>query len=608
MGGLKIMRMADGTARDTWYARVTRNGQKVNVNLKVRIRGTIPTDGKGRFLVNGRGDEAFRESRARALEELHNLKEKAGKTSALDREKRILRLQTGKTTDDTPLARLPALWRTLPRETPPTEERMTIYDATFRRFMKFAAQYTAKNGGSCESVNTITPEIAAAWFEDLRQSYAWETVKNQMSLLSGAYRRWATNGKPNPFIQIIKRHRGTGKISKKPLTEAEIDRVFVLSQDDAFYHPLIVCAACTGMRIGDVCNLKWTDVDLKGGLIDVVTSKAGIRVTIPIFAALRKVLEARLAVCDKGDIFVFPLAAEKYNHKSAKGKYSERSSLMRGVKPYLATAIFGDKPEPDEAELVGEERPALSTEETVAVIEQSRFAPGKKARVIDTYRRFMSGDSYAQITLDTGRNKGQSTQDLQTVEELTGQRIRPGDRYARKRKTVLTARALIKRTRGERKVGKVSASLYGWHSFRTGFVVLAVENGVPIEDVQKIVGHASVKMTMDYYRPTKKHAAERVRKQMHDTVLEKNAKERPTLDASDMRPPPVRATVRDQRRALALTLAALPPDQAKTAGAVLKAAQVDTEGDPERALALVTATLMEETQKRLAAVYQAAGL
>ena len=209
MSGLKIMKTAEGTARGTWYARVTRNGQKVNINLKVPVRGTIPTDKNGNFKVNGRGDEAFRESRRLALDALKKMKADAGKTSVVDREKRIHRLQTGKALKETPLSALPALWRALPRETPPTEERMKIYDATFKRFMKFAAAFTARNGGCCETVNTITPEIASAWFEDLKGSYAWETVKNQMSLLSGAFRRWSTNGEPN--CDLIKKTRGSGR-------------------------------------------------------------------------------------------------------------------------------------------------------------------------------------------------------------------------------------------------------------------------------------------------------------------------------------------------------------------------------------------------------------
>ena len=527
MNGLKIMKNADGSARPTWYAQVTRNGKKVRVNLKVRIEGTIPTDDAGRFNVNGKGDQAFRDSRHAALVELGKMKLSAGKMSAIDREKRIHRMQTGKAMKDTRLDELPALWRSLPRDTPATEERMRIYDATFKRFAAFASKYAAEHGGgTCETLNTITPEIATAWFNELRGAYAWETVKNQMSLLSGAFKRWATNGEPNPFLQIIKRHKGQGKIPRKPMTEAELTRVFECSSGDAFYHPLIVTAACTGMRLGDVCRLRWADVDLRNGLIDCVTAKAGVRVTIPIFGALRKVLEAQQTECAEDALFVFPAAAAKYNRPS------ERSTIVRGVKPYIAKAVFGDNPEPEIAVLIGEDAPEQSVDDVVAIIEGSRFAPGKKARVIDTYCRFAAGASYADIAAATGRSKAQSTQDLAAVEELTGRRVRPGDRYARTRKTVSTARDLIKRTRVERETGKNRASIYGWHSFRTGFAVLAVENKVPIEDVQKILGHTTVKMTMDYYRPTAKHTAERVKRQMRGTVLDGRQKRiSETIDA-----------------------------------------------------------------------------
>ena len=610
MNGLKIMKNADGSARPTWYAQVTRNGKKVRVNLKVRIGGTIPTDDAGRFNVNGKGDQAFRDSRHAALVELKKMKLDAGKLSAVDREKRIHRMQTGKAMKDTRLDELPALWRSLPRDTPATEARMLIYDKTFKRFADFAGKYAAEHGGVCETINTVTPEMAAAWFNELRTTYAWETVKNQMSLLSGAFKRWATNGEPNPFVQIIKKHKGQGKVQRKPLTGDEIARVFECSRDDAFYHPLIVCAAATGMRLGDVCRLRWADVDLRGGFIDVVTAKAGVRITLPIFGALRKVLEARQAECADNEPFVFPAAAAKYNRPS------ERSTIIRGVKPFIARAVFGDKPEPEAAVLIGEEPPEQSVENVVAIIEGSRFAPNKKARVIDTYRRFMAGGSYADIAAATGRNKSQSSQDLQAVEELTGRRVRPGDRYARNRKTVSTARELIKRTRVEREIGKNAASIFGWHSFRTGFVSLAIQNGIPLEDVKKIVGHRTSQMTEDYYRPTAKHTAERVKKQMRGTVLEGHTAIGETVNADPAALPapdaaavvPVTNKPGDAVRALALARAVLAPDQAATVAAVIQAAAVDANAEPERALALMLAALPTDTQKRIAAVIQAAGV
>ena len=52
-------------------------------------------------------------------------------------------------------------------------------------------------------------------------------------------------------------------------------------------------------------------------------------------------------------------------------------------------------------------------------------------------------------------------------------------------------------------------------------MILALNAGVPVEDVRRIVGHGDAETTLDnYYNPEKKHAAERVRRQMRGTVLD----------------------------------------------------------------------------------------
>ena len=80
--------------------------------------------------------------------------------------------------------------------------------------------------------------------------------------------------------------------------------------------------------------------------------------------------------------------------------------------------------------------------------------------------------------------------------------------------------AQIDRTRAKRKIGDKAASLYGWHSLRATFVVLAYEAGVPLADVQKVVGHSTVEMTLQYYNPDKKLVAERVRQREANIVGE----------------------------------------------------------------------------------------
>jgi len=532
--GIKIIK-DNGIARPTWYARFKRNGKQMDVNLEVPIRGTIPLDAKGDICLRRTGDAAFERSRKAAQHAFEEVRKRASREIASHRERKaeakasILKaahkVLTGEGLMSIPLTDLPAKWRAIARTYTPTEARMKVYDATFNRFATFAREYGNTRGFDCKTLDDVTADLAHAYFEDLRASYAWETVKSQSHLLSSAFTRWSTNGQPNPFKSIIKRNRelASAKVPRKPLTEAEVSRLFDVSASDAFYHNLIITAACTGMRIGDVCNLHWSDVDLSNGLIDVLTSKAGVRVTIPILSPLRKVLESRLAECDETAPFVFPDAAAIYASKN-------RTSIIRSVKPFFARAVFPDKqPEPAILLRNGKKPKPLSLNSILELIQKTPYIPTKKERLREVIIRFKGGERSDKIASALHIARGQVSNYLRDLEALTGETYRPG-LGKHHQQDPNAARTLADKTRERRKVGMHAASLYGWHSLRATFVVLAVQAGVALPDIQKIVGHSEVEMTMQYYNPTRRHAAARLAQKMQQSVL--NQAEKPAQDSS----------------------------------------------------------------------------
>ena len=536
--GLRILKDTDGKPRATWYGRISVKGKRRDTNLGVPIAGTIPTDENGNVILSARGDDAFEQSR-KAAQKMFEKWRKETRADPASIQRKAYRALTGGDLDGKPLASLAAAWRRLSRTYTPTEHKMKLYDATFARFETFAREYCAKwnaehknkQQARCETINDVTPEMAMAWFADIQTEFSWETVKGQMSLLSGAYSRFSTSGMPNPFKGIIKRNREneTRRVKRQPLTQDQIKRIFRLSFDDAFFHPLIVTAACTGMRIGDVCNLKWADVDLRGGFIDCVTAKAGERVSIPIFAALRKVLKRQAAVPGDGaepSPFVFPDAARRYNYKTDKGVYSLQGHIFNGVKPFIGMAIDDGATDAELAASIADETGTHDPEKVIAEINGAPFTVEKAERLIAAFKLRTGGKSYSAIADELKTSKGQVSADLREIERVTGLHLRPGQTQNRFTHGGKTTSELIQATRRERKTadgvrfGKRAACIYGWHSFRTAFVVMAVDAGVPVAKVQAIVGHADTKMTLDYYRPTKAHEAERVRQQMRGTVLE----------------------------------------------------------------------------------------
>ena len=606
--GLKIMRGKDGAPRGTWYGRFSRAGQKVNINLGVPIRGKVPVDADGNFDVNGTGDAAFAKSRAAALAALADLKAAAkttGKTQAVrdaetaDLLKRYYRLRTGTAIKAVALADLPEHWRAIKRSYTPTKGWQAAIDTWFARYAAFAERYAAEHGTKCETINDVTPEMAAAWFDEIKGAFAWETVTKQWSLMRGAFSRFATSGEPNPFAGVVVRNREieNARVNRVPLTMEQTERLFECARDDAELYPLIVCAACTGMRIGDVCNLKWADVDLRGGFIDCVTAKAGKRVTVPILERLRGVLTDRAAIPGDGtkpSAYVFPAAAARYQ--------ANPGGLYTAVKPLFARAVFGEG-EPGATDVGAD---GNTVRPLADAIDEAGFAPAKRTRLLTVYARIKAGERSVDIAAALNCARSQISLDLREIERLTGERLRPRSSAA----PHSTRRELAAQTRKRRGVGKRSASLYGWHSLRATFVVLAVEAGVPIETVRKVVGHSTVATTQEYFNPTAKHAAEQMREKMNAALG--GGKRRKAIGAPVDVPADGNALAPANGtgaavRALALARAVLPPDQAAKVAAVVQAAGVDADGEPERALALIAATVDAETGAKIRAVIQAAG-
>jgi integrase len=512
--GIRI-RCDNGKMRETWWARTTVKGAVRNVNLKVPIEGEPPRDELGNITLTLQGDAAFERSR-RAAQKAFEAWKAESKTDPAEMVEKAYKARTGISLDGVPLAKLAEKWVKQKRGYTPTKVWAQAVETWFKRFATFAAAYARAHGGKkCETINDITPEIAAAWFDDIKRTFSWETVTKMMALMRGAYRRYATNGRTNPFEDIVIRNRESSnqRVPHKPLTAAEIERLFACARDDGYIYPLIVAAACTGMRIGDVCNLKWKDVDLEGGFIEVVTAKAGVRATIPIFGRLRDVLDDAAAIPADGrtaSAFVFPLAAKQYARNP--------DGIYLAVKPYFAQAVYGGaNEEPEGVNVAADGTAQIEPRALEEVIGGAGYTDAKRARIIEVYQRNKAGEKSIEIAAAMGIARSQVSMYLAEIEGLTGESLRPRMKAGKAR---ANRKALVKQTRAKRAVGKRAASLYGWHSLRATFVVLAVEAGVPLASVQKVVGHTTADMTLQYFNPEKKHIAEQVREQMKGSVLD----------------------------------------------------------------------------------------
>lgn len=466
-----LRRQRNGVLRDCWYGVYTESGKRRVVNLDVKWRGTPPASGS----LRDPGDEAFEASRKEAEDALARYAEEArhkGRSEHLT--ERLIESKTGRALTYARLEDLPARWRALGRERPASERYLAACDSVFKRFAAFVKTRNAK----AVHLYEVTAEDAAAFVTATQAALSRKTARDIVKLLNKSFARFLPVGADNPFSRFMGRRANgdSGMIHRKPFTSDEIEALLNAGSDDAFMYPLIVTAAYTGMRRGDVCGLRWSAVDMEGRMLAVKTSKTEADTEIPIFPPLMAILEERKG---KRTGYVFPEAAAMLKESP--------DGLTRRFKKIVARAFEGDMPAPVScAEIEAEARAAIA----------EKIPEGdRRARVLDVFGRYCAGASLREIVTATGYCKATVSGDLHNVQDMIG---KPFMRVQAK-----SMNAAIRRvTQVTREQGKRAASVRDWHALRATWVTRALAAGVPVELVRRVTGHATVETVLKhYFRP-----------------------------------------------------------------------------------------------------------
>lgn len=492
---LLLKKHGDGW-RSRWYGRWKEGGRIREVPL-CKWKGTPPASGR---IGKDEGDRVFEASRVRALEELRQISE--SKTTEADRAAQAERVYRARyeqrsqrrrkrTLAPVKISGLYEVWLDRPRTKTPTAGRDAVVRRTFDRFadyMKRTAPRVTETGAlRKEHVDGFLEEIAA-------EGVSPRTYNGALSLLRGTLER------ADPFSEAIPRLKDTPKkpeytIHRTPFSAEELERVYEAAERDPLIHDLIVTAACTAMRRGDVCRLRFKDVDLKAGFVTVKTSKTGETVEIPIFPRLRAVLEA---IPRRGP-FVFPEAEKIYRQAP--------DALDRKLQAVLEDAGFVRPPRKAE---VGK-YPAASSDEVMEAAEAGMLArnwSGKRqAKGKEILARHLRGETGRQIAEALGTTPGGVSTYLHDLEELTRIAIvtTPLSDEPPPEPSALTVGEIAPDNPRKRR-----PSLKGWHSFRTTWITLAVAAGVPVELVAKVSGHRTGETLLKYYNRAGREQFQRV--------------------------------------------------------------------------------------------------
>jgi integrase len=110
------------------------------------------------------------------------------------------------------------------------------------------------------------------------------------SVLTQAVEDELLTGNPASRLGRYYRKRDAQKIEVCPLTREEAARLLEAAQKHAARHyALFLCALRTGMRLGELLALEWSDVDIPGRSIEVRRNRVAGEVTTPKNGKIRRI-------------------------------------------------------------------------------------------------------------------------------------------------------------------------------------------------------------------------------------------------------------------------------------------------------------------------------
>jgi len=282
------------------------HGATTVVNLGVPIRGEPPPSKR----VGDRGDREFEQSRKEALKALAVRQgevraERISKAEGM----RNYRAATGHRLGKHPIGSLSKVFN----GENPALRRKTWHGQAHHHVSLFVSWATAEKIHDLLDVTTShAKEFIHSFYNEKHQKYTVGTVRRIKMGVAMAFDHALPEGAPNPFRHatlIVDAVEGDKQFHREPLTPTEVERLLVVAKDeDTEAYGWIVCALSTGLRRGDVCRLKWENVDLGRNTLCVQTSKTKVDLYLPILKLFRSVLEDRKATADGKSPYVFPEA------------------------------------------------------------------------------------------------------------------------------------------------------------------------------------------------------------------------------------------------------------------------------------------------------------
>lgn len=207
-------------------------------------------------------------------------------------------------------------------------KRQKVY---FSRLTEFC-NWMKEKYPDTKKISEVTSLQAKEWWAHIRSFENSNATKNDK--LVALKMIFASMGKDygvieDPFSSIKKLPQNS--MGREAFTPEELK--LIGQKASGWIYSLCVTAISTGLREGDICNLKKSSVNLKTGWISIPhTRKTGVAVDIPILPGLRQHLQEVMEESDSE--YVFPVLEQKYRN--------DQCSISKGIKAFFAEIGISD--------------------------------------------------------------------------------------------------------------------------------------------------------------------------------------------------------------------------------------------------------------------------
>lgn len=482
------MRWRGGKWSPLWWGFWQSGGKRHEVSI-CPWRGVPPPKGAGK---GAKGDADFEQSRGEAEEKFAAMtsqeRSKADRAALVEK---IHALRYGGKVKRVCIDELRERWDELPHKADMTKGWRDLVHCVLKRF----ATFMGEKFPNVKECGELTAEHFKGFLESVEKmgvsARAWNY---HLTILRGTLEKVSDvqgEGFREYLAKLPKRAENT--VHRRPFTGDELEAVFsAAAAVDPELHPVIVAAACTALRRGDVAKLKWDAVDLAGGFATVKTTKTGETVEIPIFPPFRKVLDDAAKSRRKGNPYVFPAVARAYRKPSA---------LDRRLRKVLAAAGFVTSANEGAGEYPATSSAGEAMSKVNAGMVAGRWSEARRKKGLAILKRHLSGETGRAIAAGMGIARGSVSAYLHEMENVGRVALVSPPKADAPRKETLAEIGDEKRMH--------RGSLCGWHSFRTTFCSLALANGVPMELLVRITGHRTAEIVEKHYNQSKREQARR---------------------------------------------------------------------------------------------------